>query len=77
VHADLYRVGSLAEVEDLDLEADAADGVLVVEWGDAAEQRFPDDHLVVRIEVGDDGTRTIRMEPHGSWTDRPLEEAAG
>lgn len=77
VHADLYRVASLAEVEDLDLEADAEGGVLVVEWGDAAEQRFAEDHLLVRIESGDDGVRTIRLEARGSWSTRPIGEVAG
>lgn len=77
VHADLYRVGSLAEVEDLDLESDAVDGVLVVEWGDAAEQRFPDDHLVVRIETDDDQTRIITFRTRGTWVGRPLQEVAG
>ena len=44
-HADLYRLGSSAEIEDLDLPAEAGDGVLVVEWGDAAIQAFGEDHL--------------------------------
>jgi len=77
VHADLYRVGSSAEVEDLDLLDAAADGVLVVEWGEAAARCFPDDHLLVRLEVDEEGARTITLHRRGCWQRRPLEEVAG
>lgn len=74
VHADLYRIGSTAEIDDLELVPDSADGVLIVEWGDAAEQSFPDDHLLVRLDVEEDGSRSILLVPRGSWTARPLAE---
>jgi len=74
VHVDLYRVGTLAEIDDLDLDLESFDGVLVVEWGQAAEQAFGDDHLFVRITSAPDGTRTIQLTPRGSWAGRPLEE---
>lgn len=76
-HCDLYRLGSSAEIDDLDLPAEAASGVLVVEWGDVAEQSFGDDHLVVRFRVEDDGTRIVEFQPRGSWVDRPLAEVTG
>jgi tRNA threonylcarbamoyladenosine biosynthesis protein TsaE len=77
VHADLYRVGSSAEVEDLDLLDAAEDGVLVVEWGEAAERCFPEDHLLVRLEADEEGARTVSLHRRGSWQGRPLEEVAG
>ena len=76
-HADIYRLGSTAEIEELELPAAASDGVLVVEWGEAAGQAFGDDHLLVRFTVEDDGTRTLQLTPHGSWVGRPLAEVAG
>lgn len=76
VHADVYRLGSSAEIEDLDLPDEALEGVLVVEWGDVAEQQFGDDHLLVDISVADDGTRTIALVPHGSWATRAFEGVA-
>lgn len=76
IHADVYRIGSSAEIEDLDLLVEAARGVLVVEWGDVAEQQFGDDYLLVDIVAGDDEARLIRLIPHGSWADRPLEEVS-
>ena len=77
VHADLYRLGSSAEVDDLDLVESAGDGVLVVEWGEAAAACFPADHLLVRLEVDDAGERTVTLVRRGSWQERPLEEVAG
>jgi tRNA threonylcarbamoyladenosine biosynthesis protein TsaE len=74
VHADLYRIGSLAELEDLDLLCEADEGVLVVEWGNAAEQAFPDDHLLVNISVEDGDDRVVRLLARGSWSVRPIEE---
>jgi len=76
VHADLYRVGSSAEIEDLDLYDEAAGGVMLVEWGDVAEQQFGEDVLVVEIHVGDDEHRTVCLRPHGTWSTRPLGEVA-
>lgn len=77
VHADLYRLGSSAEVEDLDLLESAENGVLVVEWGEAAARCFPEDHLLVRIEADETGVRTVALEQRGSWQQRPLEELVG
>jgi len=48
--------------------------VLVVEWGDAAEQAFGEDHLLVRFVVEDDGARRLELVPRGSWVPRPLHE---
>jgi len=77
VHVDLYRLGSSSEIDDLDLDTEAADGVLVVEWGQAAEQSFGEDYLMVRIEVAPGGERTVELIPHGSWSRRPLSEVVG
>ena len=52
----------------------AADGAAVIEWGEAVAADLPEDHLVVRFAIGDDGTRTLTLEPHGSWEARPLAE---
>ena len=73
VHADIYRLRSLNEVEDLDLLALASGGVLVIEWGDAIENALPADHLRVNIHVEDDEERRLVLEPLGSWADRDWE----
>jgi tRNA threonylcarbamoyladenosine biosynthesis protein TsaE len=38
-HADLYRIGDPADLEQLDLDATTIDGALIVEW----PERLPDD----------------------------------
>lgn len=74
IHADLYRLGSSAEVEDLELGGEGADGVVLVEWGDAVEQAFGDDVLLIRFAVGESGARTLTFIPRGSWLGRPIAE---
>ncbi|MFN2486255.1 MAG: tRNA (adenosine(37)-N6)-threonylcarbamoyltransferase complex ATPase subunit type 1 TsaE, partial [Acidimicrobiia bacterium] len=68
VHADVYRLGSKHEFEDLDLWGEP--GVLVVEWGDVVEDFLPADHLRIDFEVADDDSRVVKFIPHGSWIDR-------
>ena len=76
VHADVYRLGSTAELEDLDL-TDLDDGaVIVVEWGDAVRHRFGEDHLLIHFLVLGDDTRLVTFEPSGSWHRRPRAELA-
>lgn len=73
-HADVYRLETLAEIEDLELTEVSADGVLAVEWGTAIEQWMPPSHLVVRLTVEDGEQRRIQLIPHGNWVTRPLQE---
>jgi tRNA threonylcarbamoyladenosine biosynthesis protein TsaE len=51
VHADAYRLGSRAEVDDLDLDADAGRSVTVVEWGEGLVEDLADSHLEVTIAM--------------------------
>ena len=72
VHVDVYRLSSINEFEDLEALELAADGVLVIEWGDALEGEIPEDHLRIDFVVGEDGTRLLRLRPEGSWAQRDL-----
>lgn len=74
VHADAYRLGTTGEFEDLDLLTSSRDAILAIEWGDAIAGLVPDDHLRIRVIVGEDGERSIWFEPQGSWQHRPLRE---
>jgi tRNA threonylcarbamoyladenosine biosynthesis protein TsaE len=49
VHVDAYRLGSLAEVDDLDLDASLSDSVTVVEWGSGLVEDLAPDRLEVSI----------------------------
>ena len=54
MHVDAYRLDSLAEVDDLDLDASLADSVTVVEWGEGLVEGLSADRLQVNI-----------VRPHG------------
>jgi len=51
VHADAYRLGSRAEVDDLDLDADLATSVTVVEWGEGLVEDLAPSFLSVGIQA--------------------------
>jgi tRNA threonylcarbamoyladenosine biosynthesis protein TsaE len=71
VHADAYRLGSIGEVDDLDLDTDAASAVTVVEWGTGLAEVLAADRLEITIEPDRDGdARTVRINGHGErWHD--------
>jgi tRNA threonylcarbamoyladenosine biosynthesis protein TsaE len=49
VHVDAYRLGSIAEVDDLDLDASLEESVTVVEWGEGLVDDLTTDRLHVAI----------------------------
>jgi len=49
VHADAYRLGSSLELDDLDLDADTATSVTVVEWGEGLAEGLAADRLEITI----------------------------
>ena len=72
MHVDAYRLGSLLEVDDLDLDVDTADSVTVVEWGAGLVERLSESYLEARIERAHDSeVRSIDLIGHGpAWIDR-------
>jgi tRNA threonylcarbamoyladenosine biosynthesis protein TsaE len=71
VHVDAYRLGSMADVDDLDLDASTGESVTVVEWGQGLVEHLADEHLQVRLDRRDDEVRTARLVPHGpGWAER-------
>ncbi len=71
VHVDAYRLGSVSEVDDLDLDASLDEAVTVVEWGAGKVEQLSDAHLHVRIDRRDDDARLIELTPHGGdWAQR-------
>ena len=49
VHVDAYRLGGLAELDDLDLDASLDEAVTVVEWGEGIAEGLAESRLEVRI----------------------------
>lgn len=64
-HADLYRLDSPEDVEDLALMEISAHGVLVVEWPERGGWALPEEHLMLRFEVTGETTRRITTEARG------------
>ena len=57
VHADAYRLGGIAELDDLDLDTSIEEAVTVVEWGSGIAEGLAESRLEVRI------TRTSGADP--------------
>jgi len=72
VHVDAYRLGGVLEVDDLDLDAELADSVTLVEWGGGLAERLSDAHLEVRLSRADDTeVRRVELVPTGGdWSER-------
>lgn len=87
VHADAYRLGSRAEVDDLDLDGDLATAVTVVEWGEGLVEDLAPSFLSVFIRAdeamasGDDAgdadvRRGVRVQGWGErWHGTAVAEA--
>jgi tRNA threonylcarbamoyladenosine biosynthesis protein TsaE len=75
VHADAYRLGSRAEVDDLDLDADLERSVTVVEWGEGLVEELADSHLEVSIETGHSDLRAVRLVGRGERWEAVTESA--
>lgn len=81
VHVDAYRLGSLAELDHLDLDDSTDDSITVVEWGHGKVEALAEGHALIAIErprgavvEGEDaavGMRTVTITMVGSrWDDR-------
>src|SRR3954451_21904399 len=68
VHVDAYRLGSRVEVDDLDLDADLAESVTLVEWGEGLVEGLADQRIVVSIQRSpdeQDETRRVSLTAVG------------
>ena len=69
VHVDAYRLGSLDEVDDLDLDASLEESVTVVEWGEGMVEGLAADRLEVvlqRAHADEEGElRRVLLRPVG------------
>ena len=80
VHVDAYRIGGVAELDDLDLDTSLDETVTVVEWGEGLAEGLAEDRVEVWIEravaddaAGDLDPRRVRVSPVGRrWLGVPL-----
>ena len=81
VHVDAYRLGSVREIDDLDLEADLAASVTVVEWGEGLVEHLTDEHLLIELSFPAESAGSLHNRPcegaesAGSLHNRPFEGA--
>jgi len=75
VHVDAYRLASLDEVDDLDLDVDTAASVTVVEWGAGLVEQLAEARLEVTLDRrADTEERTASLTPYGGdWAARLAE----
>ncbi|MGI9002245.1 MAG: tRNA (adenosine(37)-N6)-threonylcarbamoyltransferase complex ATPase subunit type 1 TsaE [Pseudonocardia sp.] len=65
VHVDAYRLGGVAELDDLDLDTDLESAVVAVEWGEGVAERLAARHLLVRLTRREDGVRVASVHRMG------------
>ena len=71
VHADLYRIDSDSQYEELGLEAEEeASCVFVIEWGERLPSGAPPATLCIEIEVTGDFSRRLRVSCGSATPDR-------
>lgn len=83
VHVDAYRIGGVAELDDLDLDASLEESVTVVEWGEGVAEGLAETRLEVSIvrargddPVEDTDPRHVRITPVGArWIGAGLHKA--
>jgi tRNA threonylcarbamoyladenosine biosynthesis protein TsaE len=73
VHADAYRLGSRAEVDDLDLDADLASSVTVVEWGEGLVEDLAPSFLAVSIHADAEPAAITAVADPAGGTDADLD----
>ncbi len=61
VHVDAYRLGGLAELDDLDLDASLAESVTVVEWGEGLAETLSTE--VVKVQIERDTDPLVHVAP--------------
>lgn len=88
VHVDAYRLGSLQELDHLDLDASTDEAVTVVEWGEGKAEALAEGHALITIDrprgalvEGEDpaaGDRTVTITTTGdAWLGRVWPEESG
>jgi tRNA threonylcarbamoyladenosine biosynthesis protein TsaE len=69
-HMDAYRLDSMPEAEELDLDAMLAEGALIVEWPERIKNLIPGEHLWIQFEHVDEEEREMKFRAAGErYTD--------
>jgi tRNA threonylcarbamoyladenosine biosynthesis protein TsaE len=72
-HLDAYRLESVSEAEELDLDSMLEEGVLIIEWPEKLEGLIPIDRLWINLDHIADEHRQMRFNAHGKRNDELLD----
>jgi tRNA threonylcarbamoyladenosine biosynthesis protein TsaE len=72
-HLDAYRLDSVPEAEELDLDSMLAEGALIIEWPERLGDLIPEEHLHIRLEHISEEHRQMNFHAHGKRYDDLLD----
>lgn len=73
-HLDAYRIESIPEAEDLDIDTFLVDGPLVVEWSNRIMEALPAEHLLVELSWVADEQRRMLFTARGKRYEKLLQD---
>jgi len=72
-HLDAYRLESMPEAEELDLDAMLSEGVVIIEWPEKLNGLIPNDRLWITLEHIQEEQRQMSFNAHGKRYDDLLD----
>lgn len=72
-HLDAYRLDSVPEAEELDLDSMLAEGALIIEWPERLGSLIPQEHLYIQLEHISEEHRQMNFHAHGKRYDDLLD----
>ena len=72
-HLDAYRLESLPEAEELDLDSMLAEGALIIEWPEKLGSLIPENRLWINLDHMAEEHRQMRFNAHGKRYDAMLD----
>jgi tRNA threonylcarbamoyladenosine biosynthesis protein TsaE len=72
-HLDAYRLASLPEAEELDLDSMLAEGALIIEWPERLGELIPPERLQIQMEHISEEHRQMNFHAHGKRYDSLLD----
>jgi tRNA threonylcarbamoyladenosine biosynthesis protein TsaE len=69
-HCDLHRLEEPEELDELGLDTVLEDGALLVEWPERAGEAAWPQALRLRLDVREDGSRTLTWQVPAAWEQR-------
>jgi len=72
-HLDAYRLDSVPEAEELDLDSMLAEGALIIEWPERLGNLIPNEHLHIQLEHISEEHRQMNFHARGKRYDELLD----